>query len=40
MAEVAGGWSMPVAAGPPEFLPVLDVPEPGRQRGSPSSFGG
>ncbi|MGC0314038.1 DUF4389 domain-containing protein [Kitasatospora acidiphila] len=32
MAEVAGGWSMPVAAGPPEFLPVLDVPEPGRQR--------
>ncbi|MCC9308796.1 DUF4389 domain-containing protein [Kitasatospora sp. RB6PN24] len=32
MAEVAGGWSMPVAAGPPEFLPVLDVPGPGRQR--------
>jgi hypothetical protein len=32
MAEVAGGWSMPVAAGPPEYLPVLDVPEPGRQR--------
>jgi hypothetical protein len=32
MAEVAGGWSMPVAAGPPEFLPVLDVPAPERQR--------
>ncbi|WP_329561600.1 DUF4389 domain-containing protein [Kitasatospora sp. NBC_01266] len=27
-----GGWTMPVAAGPPEFLPILDVPEPGPQR--------
>ncbi|WP_327070364.1 DUF4389 domain-containing protein [Kitasatospora sp. NBC_01302] len=27
-----GGWTMPVAPGPPEFLPILDIPEPGRQR--------
>jgi hypothetical protein len=27
-----GGWTMPVETGPPEFLPILDIPEPGRQR--------
>ncbi|MFE9423932.1 DUF4389 domain-containing protein [Kitasatospora sp. NPDC006697] len=34
MAQGEGGWTMPAAAaaGPPEFLPVLDLPEPGRQR--------
>lgn len=34
MAQTPGpdGWTMPVAAGPPEFLPILDIPEPGRQR--------
>ncbi|GAA1985104.1 DUF4389 domain-containing protein [Kitasatospora viridis] len=32
MAQGAGGWTMPAEVGPVEFLPVLDVPEPGRQR--------
>jgi hypothetical protein len=32
MAQTAGGWTVPEPAGPPEFLPVLDVPAPGRQR--------
>ncbi|WP_051969790.1 DUF4389 domain-containing protein [Kitasatospora azatica] len=32
MAQTAGGWAVPVSASEPEFLPVLDVPEPGRQR--------
>ncbi|MDH6121178.1 hypothetical protein ABH930_005795 [Kitasatospora sp. GAS204A] len=27
-----GGWSAPVTAGPPEFLPILDLPESGPQR--------
>ncbi|MGF1427585.1 DUF4389 domain-containing protein [Kitasatospora sp. LaBMicrA B282] len=29
---VPGGWTMPVEPGPPEFLPILDLPAPGRQR--------
>jgi hypothetical protein len=32
MAQTAGGWTMPEPAGPVEFLPVLDMPEEGRQR--------
>ncbi|MCX4750877.1 DUF4389 domain-containing protein [Kitasatospora sp. NBC_01287] len=27
-----GGWTMPVAPAPPEFLPILDIPGPGPQR--------
>ncbi|MDH6133303.1 hypothetical protein P3T37_002698 [Kitasatospora sp. MAA4] len=27
-----GGWSVPIETGPVEWLPVLDIPEPGRQR--------
>ncbi|MDH6108915.1 hypothetical protein P3T36_006292 [Kitasatospora sp. MAP12-15] len=27
-----GGWSVPIATGPVEWLPVLDIPEPARQR--------
>ncbi|GAA1265025.1 hypothetical protein GCM10009665_62920 [Kitasatospora nipponensis] len=32
MAQTQGGWTMPEATGPVEWLPTLDIPEPGRQR--------